>query len=250
MVRFDMLLAGKIIAVEALYESTARFCKEYFAPDGSTPDISVSVTLADVAAERIKSAEERRLEGLPPYDFPDPYLETLALYRRIAEGLLPYGIILFHGSSLSIDGQGIIFTAKSGTGKSTHTRIWRRVFGDRVRMINDDKPLLTITDREVTVHGTPWCGKHAIGENISAPLRSICVIERSPDNNIRRVNGADALMRLLPQIYRIRTPDAMRQILGLTDKLLASTPVYILGCNMEDSAATVAYGGMFDDLGN
>ena len=243
MVAFSIALAGKVIAVEAQFESTSRFCEDYIT-DSTNIDLSVCVTSADVEAEKIKSAEERRIEGLPPFDFPERYLETLALYRKIAEGLLDHGIILFHGSSLSFDGEGYIFTAKSGTGKSTHTAIWRKVFGDRVKMINDDKPLLSVTDSGVTVHGTPWCGKHGIGENVSVPLRAICVLERSPENRINRLGKTDALMRILPQIYRIRGGDSMKKILALADKLVSVCSVHLLGCNMDDSAATVAMEGM------
>ncbi len=86
-----------------------------------------------------------------------------------------YDTVLFHGSALAIDGDGYLFTAKSGTGKSTHTRLWRERFGDRVVMINDDKPLLHIDAGSVIAYGTPWNGKHRLGTNASVPLRADCV---------------------------------------------------------------------------
>ena len=238
-----MHLAGKRVRVEALFQSTERYCKDYIT-DASEADISVSITEDDILSERKKAAEERELEGLEPYEYPDAYLETLALYRKIAEELVEYNVVLFHGSTLSLDGAGYAFTAKSGTGKSTHTRLWREVFGDRVRMINDDKPLLKIDDGGVTVYGTPWRGKHGIGENASAPLRSICLIERSADNRIKLLSRTDAMMCILPQIYRIKSPQKMKKILALADKLVSKVSVYRLGCNMDPSAATVAYEGM------
>jgi hypothetical protein len=246
MVEFLICLAQKTVAVSALYPSTKEFCRGYLIEEGE-PDISVSVTPPDIASERRKSAEERALEGLAPHEFPAEYLETLALYRKIAEALVPHGIILFHGSSLSVDGKGLIFTAKSGTGKSTHTRIWRKVYGDRVRMINDDKPLLGITDEGATVYGTPWCGKHALGENSSAPVSAISVIERSAENRISPIGKTESLMLLLTQTYRPKDVALVRSTLALLDKLLLNVPVYRLSVNMEDGAAMVAYEGMLGD---
>lgn len=243
MVRFNMHLAEKNILVEALFDSTEHFCRDYIT-GCEHADVKVALTLADILAEREKAKAERELEGLPPCDFPSAYLETLALYRKIAEELLEHNIILFHGSTLSLDGKAYIFTAKSGTGKSTHTRLWREVFGSRVRMINDDKPLINISDEGVTVFGTPWRGKHNLGENTSAPLTCVCVIERSPENRISPLSRTDALMYILPQIYRINNPSKMKKILFLADKLLSKVKVYKLGCNMDTSAALVAYEGM------
>ena len=238
-----MCLAEKYVFVEAIYPSTRDFCRDYLV-ECEKPDVSLSVSPLDVEAERKKSAEERRLEGLAPYEFPKPYLETLALYRKIAEALLPFGIILFHGSSLSMDGEGYVFTAKSGTGKSTHAAIWRKVFGTRVKMINDDKPLIGISGSEITVYGTPWCGKHSLGENSSAPLKSIAVLERSNENFATKMSPAEAYSHILTQTYRPARADAMKQVLSLLDKLVRGVTVCRLGVNMNDEAASVAYNCM------
>lgn len=242
MTDFKLLLAGRIISVSVGFEATKDFCQKYLC-DG-VADFSVEVTADDVAAERIKSRRERELEGLPPYEFPDQYLETLALYRKIAEGLVDYGVILFHGSAIEMDGRAYIFTAKSGTGKSTHTRLWRKVYGDRVKMINDDKPLIGIEDGKITVYGTPWQGKHDLGDNRSVPLAAISVLERSEKNFIEAMPHGEAFTKLLVQIYRINDAEKMKKILALADKLVSGVGVYRLGCNMNDEAAVVAYEGM------
>lgn len=243
MVKFTVCIAEKTILINALYESTLDFCKDYIC-DCQEPDISVSVSPFDIEAERQKSAKERSLEGLEPHEFPKPYLETLALYRKIAEALSFYDIILFHGSSISMDGDGYIFTAKSGTGKSTHTRLWRKVFGNRVQMINDDKPLIRISNGEVRIFGTPWCGKHGLGANISAPIKGIAIIERAEENTISPVSRYEALPKLLSQTFRPVSAEALRCVISLLDKLAASVPVYRLRVNMKDEAAQIAYLGM------
>ena len=242
MTEFNIALAGRCVAVRALYESTRNFCRDYLCE--LSPDFSVEVTAEDIEAESLKSDNERKLEGLPPYKFPAPYLETLALYRKIAERMLDYDVILFHGSSLMMDGEAYIFTARSGTGKSTHTALWRRVFGDRVKMINDDKPLLHIGENGVTVYGTPWRGKHNLGSNISAPLRAVCILTRAAENSIKPIGRTEALVQFLQQTYRVSDRAGMAKLLSLVDRLLNLSGAYLLGCNMEDSAAEVAYNGM------
>jgi len=176
--------------------------------------------------------------------FTDAYLETLSLYRRITEKLADFGVILFHGSAIAVDGEAYLFTAKSGTGKSTHTRLWRETFGERAVMVNDDKPLIAIRDNGVTVYGTPWNGKHKLGANISAPLKAICILERSPQNRITECEPMSEFPKILSQTYRMNSPHFMQKTLALLDRLLHSVRVYRLGCNMNIEAATVAYNGM------
>lgn len=242
MTEFKICLANRVIAVDAIYGSTMEFCRDYLTD--AEADFAVSLTSRDIEAEDVRSDRERELEGLPLCKFSSPYLETLALYRKIAEKMIDYGVILFHGSAISVDGEVYIFTAKSGTGKSTHTRLWRQNFGDRAVMVNDDKPLLAIDDKGTTVYGTPWNGKHHLGANISAPLKAICILERSETNHIKRISTSEAFSGVLSQTYRFADPMGMKKTLELIDKMLSTTAVYRLGCNMEQEAATVAYNGM------
>lgn len=242
MTDFTIALAGRNISISAMFESTQWYCRDYLT-EGSA-DFRVAVTQADIDYERDKSAREDQIEGIPTRVFSDPYLETLAIYRKIAEKMLDFDTLLFHGSAISIDGQGYLFTAKSGTGKSTHTRLWREMFGDRVVMVNDDKPLLHVTEAGALVCGTPWDGKHRISTNVVVPLKGICILNRAPENHIRQLTVAEALPMLLQQSYRSPDPASLRKLLPLLDKLSQKTRLYSLGCNMEPEAAKVAYEGM------
>ena len=242
MVNFNICLAERVISVNANYESTLEFCKDYLTDKEA--DFSVSVSENDIATESTKSDEERRLEGLPPFKYPSDYLETLALYRKIAEGLVEFGVILFHGSAISVDGEAYIFTAKSGTGKSTHTRLWRQLHGDKAVMINDDKPLIAIKDGKAIVYGTPWNGKHGLGTNTSAPIKAICILERAEKNNIRRESVRNVFGQIFSQTYRFSSPIGMKQTLEILEGMMSIVPVYRLGCNMDIEAAEVAYNGM------
>ena len=109
------------------------------------------------------------------------------IYRKIADALVDDGVILYHGSVIAVDGQGYLFTAKSGTGKSTHTALWRELFGERAVMVNDDKPLLRVKDDQVTVYGTPWNGNR-----LSDPVKMF-----------RTMDILGQLLRCVP-IYRLK----------------------------------------------
>lgn len=244
-VEFKIRLADKNIAVISNFPTTKSFCAKYAAPESTLCDFKVDITLADIQKEREKSYAEDDFEGKARREFSDEYLETLALYRKISDNMCDHGVILFHGSVISVDGEAFLFTAKSGTGKSTHTRLWRELFGERAVMVNDDKPLIALKDNgEVLVYGTPWCGKHSLGSNISAPLSSICILERAAQNTITKVAVADVYPLLIQQTYRSSDPMKLMKTLPLLDSLLKKISVYRLGCNMDIEAAKVAYTAM------
>lgn len=242
MIQFTISIANKRIGISAQYESTRHFCRNYL--HEGVPDLTVAVSQTDIDYERQKSAREDQLEGIPVRQFSDEYLETLAVYRKIADKMLQFDTLLFHGSAIAVDGKGYLFTAKSGTGKSTHTRLWRNVFGERAVMVNDDKPLLNITDSGVWVCGTPWDGKHRLSTNMIVPLEGICILERGTENHIQPIPAKEALPMLLQQSHRPANPRDMANLLDAVDKLMQQTRFFRLRCNMDPDAAWTAYNGM------
>lgn len=235
-------IAGKIIEIETIYNDVHELCKEY--QYSGNPDFSVAISQYDIDYERMKSALEDKKENIPVRNFPDSYLETLAVYRKISGYMPEYDTVLFHGSVVAVDGIGYLFTAKSGTGKSTHTRLWREYFGKRAVMINDDKPLIHVTENGIFVYGTPWDGKHHLSRNISVPLKAICILTRAEENHIERISRSDAYPMLLQQIYRPHNPDKMKKTLEILDNISDNVNLYRLGCNMKINAAEVAYNAM------
>lgn len=154
MTTITLSLAGFCVEINAIYPSTRTFCRDYLSE--GIPEFSITISPEDIVFEREKSEKEDLMEGIPVRQFSDEYLETLAVYRKICARLLERETLLFHGSAIAIDWMAYLFTAKSGTGKSTHAALWRKLFGDRAVMINDDKPLLKVTPEGVLVCGTPW----------------------------------------------------------------------------------------------
>lgn len=240
---FRTCIAEIIFEVSCQYPSTRNLCRDYPAEDGVPACETIAITPADLEGEKQRLLRKKNpgeaLEASTPES-----LERLHLCRRIAELLPKYNRVLFHGSCLAIDGQGVLFTAKSGTGKSTHTRLWRQEFGSRVRMVNDDKPFLHIHEQGVTVCGTPWRGKHALGENISVPLKAIVFVNRGGENRVEPIGPRELYPLLLQQTYTPDDPAAMAVTLGLVEQLSRKTNLRKLYCNMDPEAARVACGGL------
>ena len=243
MPQFSIHLAENRILVDALFDSTKVFCKEYLC-ESEGADFSLAITPENIEYEKQKSAEEDAAMGIQTRPFKDEYLETLAVYRKICDRMPERDTFLFHCSAVALDGKAYLFTAPSGTGKSTHTRLWREVFGDRAVMINDDKPLLRVTSDSVFVYGTPWDGKHRLSTNTVAPVAGICLLERGEENDVERIAKEEAFPRLLQQTYRPQSPVALMKTMALLDEVASNVPLYKLRCNMEPEAARVAYEGM------
>lgn len=242
-VHFRFLVARMAIDVRCCCVSTQYYCKDFLISDDEIPDLQIVITPEDIEAERIylsgKKSKDEQLEASTP-----EALERLVLCRKTAERLLKNNTVLFHCSALAIDGNGILFTAPSGTGKSTHAALWRRVFGRRVVMVNDDKPLVAVENGEIRVYGSPWRGKHGLGENISAPVKAVCLLHRGKENSIERISPREAFPILLQQTYRPKSPEGVLQAMKLADRLSREVAVYRLFCNMEEDAARVAYRGI------
>jgi hypothetical protein len=243
MVEFTCQLAGIVVRVQALYPETRVFCREYLT-DKSEEDLRVTIQPSDIALEREKSALADQMECHQIQNPSDAYLEILALHRKIAEVMPMHHIILFHGSAVAVDDEAYLFTARSGTGKSTHTGLWRQQFGSHAVMVNDDKPMLEITEQGVWVWGTPWNGKHRLGNNMRVPLKAICILDRDTYNHIEPLEQGRVWRRLLHQTYRPVDPIALVRTMELLDRLQEKVKFYHLGCNMQPEAARIAYEGM------
>lgn len=235
-VNFTMELAGVTFDVWCRYPDTQRLCHRFLTAPAE-PAVPIVVDQAAIEKER----------ACYPAPDSDAAVERQCLCRLLAHHLSGCGTALFHSSALMFDGQAVLFTAPSGTGKSTHTSLWRRVYGSRVRMINDDKPFVGFLGAVATVYGSPWQGKHNLGENISAPLKAICVVTRGQENLLQRLTPREAFPLLLQQVYRPEEAALVAGVLSWTNRIVTDIPVYRLTCNMEPEAAITACRRIFGE---
>ncbi len=227
-------IADVVFEARIRYKYTAMVCEKYLY-DGDEPcSFIAEVTESDIDKEKADAPE-----------FPEPYLESLALFRKLCDYCLANcdGII-FHSSAIMVDGEAYLFTAPSGTGKSTHTRLWREMLGDKAVMINDDKPIMRYIDGAFYVYGTPWNGKHGLDTNTRAKVKAICMIRQDKQNVIERASKQEMLITVLNQTIRPKDLGLMDKLLGLIDKLLKSVDIYKLGCTISREAAETSYNAM------
>lgn len=210
-------------------------CLDYLA-ENEKPEFSIIATDEDLEYEQQQAEDDM--------EFSKPYLEFIALYRKFCEKSVDYGVVLCHGSVLELDGRAYMFTAPSGTGKSTHARMWREHFGEKVIMINDDKPLLKFEKDGVYAYGTPWDGKHHLSTNRCAKLAGICFLKQAPENNIRSIQPDESVSLLMNQIYRPRNAESLMKTMDYVDRIITEVPIYLMECNISEEAAEMAYNAM------
>ena len=237
-----MGIAGHTAHVTSLFESTRDYCRKYLTEE--EPDFSVTVFREDLVFEQEALRQEALEEGIRIRTFTDPFLERTAIQRKYAEFLFERDVLMTHGSTVAVDGKAYLFTAGCGTGKSTHTRLWRQAFGQRAVMVNDDKPFLKVTREGVLACGSPWSGKHGLDSNITVPLQGICLLERGKENRIRRIPPEEALPMLLHQSYCPLDREKHARFAELVHLLAETVPLWHMRCNMELSAAEVSHSAM------
>ena len=237
-----MEIAGVAFAVQPIFESTRAYCASYLTE--REPEYRLCVLREELIQEQRLLDQEADEEGLKRRKFSDLFLERSVIQRKVAGCLLERDVLLMHGSTVAVDGVAFLFTAPCGTGKSTHTRLWREVFGGRAVMVNDHKPFLRFKDGAVIACGTPWPRKHGLGSHVSAPLAGICILSRGTENRIRRADPEDVSEFLLQQLQ----PEGDSRTERLLRELLRRVPVWQMECNRELEAARIAYCAMSGKL--
>ncbi|MDC7288835.1 hypothetical protein NXH76_13585 [Blautia schinkii] len=228
---FQIKLAGIIIRIHNLYDYVKWLCDDFRVADKLPFEMEISYTEKELLLEH---------ELLSGFSF--GYCESNIIYRKICLEMLYHRSMVVHAAVISCEREGFAFAARSGTGKSTHVVLWRQAFGDKVEIINGDKPLLSFDKEkeEFIAYGTPWCGKEGWGVNKSVPLKAICFLERETDNHIREAEPKETLERLFSQVLIPVSDDLLQIELDLIDLMMKKVSFYILSCNASQDAARVA----------
>ncbi len=231
---FRYKIADVVFDADIKYEYTATLCQDYLYTGSAEPQFTAIVTDADISHEKALAPE-----------FSDAYLESLALFRKLCDYCLSNcNGIIFHSSAVMVDGEAYLFTAPSGTGKSTHARLWRELLGDRAVMINDDKPIIRYIDGDFYVYGTPWRGKHRLGTNARAKIKAVCAIRQAKENVIEKASTGEMLVTVMNQTIRPTDITQMDKLLALVDKMLKRVKLYKLGCNISKEASEISFNAM------
>lgn len=224
---FTVNLAKLKIRIDNTYDFVEDMCKEYVT-DNLNYDFFVSVSDDEISAEQTGG-------------YKNGYLESLAIYRKIADKILDYNGLLIHGVLMKAKNRGILICAESGVGKSTHAMLWKQLLGEDCEIINGDKPLLRFSGRNVYGYGTPWAGKERQHKNEEIILTDICFLKRANENQVKRMTKNIAVP-LLNQIY-LPKKDGFKtaKTLELADEMIKNTRQWEIKCNMDISAARTVY---------
>ena len=184
------------------------------------------------------------MQGIAP---PGHILDHLLIFA-LSVAAVGKGILLIHASTIRYRGKAVMFLGESGTGKSTHTRLWREHIPG-AELLNDDSPIIRATDSEALVHGSPWSGKTPCYRNESCPIAAVVRLSQAPHNRIRRLRPIESIGALLPSAPPAFARDERLSddTCGLLSRLIAQVPVYHLECLPDAAAAQLACRTVFND---
>lgn len=227
--------ADHTFKINSLYNYFVKFAKEYILNDVKEYEYEVTDSI-----EELVSWKDTHSDSI---GFSNEYLETLLIHSKIATILSKHNTVIFHGSSLYLDNidNGYIFTAPSGTGKSTHVNILKGLYKDRINYVNDDKPFLSIIENKVYLYGSPWDGKEHRSNNVKSALKGIFIISRSKINFVKVISPIEAINYLIRQIH---IPNGIEESNNASDiliKLVKLIPIYILNVDMSNEAGYTSY---------
>lgn len=165
-------------------------------------------------------------------------------YRKF----ISHGGFFLHASAVELYGRGYLFSAPSGTGKSTHTKLWQKCFGpDRALIINDDKPAIKIREDGCMAYGTPFSGKTDENLNRCVPIQGVCMLERGEENKIWRIEPSEAVPLILQQTILPRNEGMIDRLFPMIETLLENVNIYRMQCRISQEAAQMAYHAMREE---
>lgn len=222
------------VKMQCKYPYLHSLCRDFIV-DGEGYDVVASATEEEISIESTQYTDTVLSRGC---------CEGACVYRSIAEQLPALNGFVFHGAAVEINGKGVIFTAPSGTGKTTHISLLMKKYPDSVKMINGDKPIIRKVDGEWRIFSTPWAGKEDWKVNTSAPLSAIVIVNRAIENSIEELSPLACFEAILHQTYLPVNTDAKLLTFDLLDNMASATKFYRLNCNMEDSAPETSYSAL------
>ncbi len=218
---FTIEIAGLAVRINTLYSQTYWFCYNYLS--NLTPDFEITISSQDLLEEQMIALDDN-------LHYQPSFCEPLAVYRKIVRKAIEYETILMHGATIAINHKGYIFSAKSGTGKTTHIMQWLEQAPGAV-VINGDKPLIRYMNNQFFVCGTPWSGKEHMNTNMMVPLKAVVFMTRNENNSIAEIGFSQAFPFILSQIYMHDGIEEVNKTLDLLDRMKENIQFYHFLCN-------------------
>lgn len=194
----------------------------------------------------VYNRESNRAQCNVSRDVPDMSAVRFGLWFMTALATVGHNVTPVHSSAIVCNGRAVLFLGESGTGKSTHTRLWRENIAGAV-LLNDDSPFIGFVDGRATAFGAPWSGKTPCYKQEHYPIAAIVRLSQAPHNAIRPLRSVHAIGALLPSLtpafgYDDELQDRM---LATLSKIISQVPVYHLECLPDAAAARLSYDTVF-----
>ena len=229
-------IADLIVDYTAKYEDLEKLSEQFKYSGEKEADITLAVPNKHLENLLSRSAKGTTIGGI----------ENFAISSEFNREAIKYGVMLVHSSALIYNNEAYLFSADSGVGKSTHTKLWLKAFGDKVHIMNDDKPVVRLYDDHAQAYGTPFDGGSGIALNESYPLKAIIFVERGEENSVRIPDNKEIIQKLYFQTARMVNRETAEKMLVNMERLLHLTKFYVLTCNMDISAAHTAYNSIIE----
>ncbi|MGE4320058.1 MAG: hypothetical protein AB7E61_01260 [Acholeplasmataceae bacterium] len=181
----------------------------------------------------------------------DPtYVKDINMQSYILSGIafmevaLAFNNIPIHGSAISYQNQGMIFSAPSGTGKSTQRTLWQTYLNDQIIVINDDKPMI-YKNHQFMVTSMPFSGKSKMSTHIEVPLKAIIFLKQASKPKIQKLDDIHAVKYMLENVYRPAHKTHYEWLLTMIHMLLEEVDIYLLEATKEKDTFDILYDTLF-----
>lgn len=215
----NFILAGVPVSLRLHHASSAAYLRRFPQSDVQSDNV------IELTAQELRDAA-----ALYPSDLSEARIEFSELPYRVSDVLIPHDRCIFHGVAFSWRGKAYLFTAPSGTGKSTQYVLWKTLLGPKMHVLNGDKPVLSwAKSSEIWVNPSPWSGKEGMTCMDSAPLGGIILLQQSTENSIIRLSPREAVLPIFTQfMFSGATEDLVHSVCKMEEKLLNSVPIWLM----------------------
>ncbi len=225
--KFHIRVAELDVAVSCRGALSERICRPYMT-DSTRADVRLYTTSANIALK----------QKALPIGLSDEQAECLCLHEQLSLRLADFDAFVMHAALISYHGKGYAIVAPRGGGKTTHARLWQSCFGDAVRIVNGDKPIVRLQkDGTFMAYGTPWCGKEGLGENTAVPLCGICFLSKASTDRVRSVDEREYLDLLIRNVVFAADRASMDRGAKLLARLIRTVPAVAAECTATEQAA-------------
>ena len=229
-------IAGLNILMDVSGELTVTRSEKYKYDFSGTPDFEVLGMESNI--ERMKTDD-----GLNEQE-----AEYVASGSRFYNHLVSFDGFMLHSSAVCYNNKAYLFTADSGTGKSTHTSLWKSYLKDKAFILNDDKPAIRLIDGKFYAAGTPWSGKTDQNENLLVEVGSVAILKRGKENKISPLNPSMAVLPLISQTAFPTKYERIDALSELLEKFVTSVPIYEFYCDISEQAFMTSFSTMTKEI--